>query len=164
MNRDQDVPSIHEHFETLTDPRVERTKRYPLINLIFIGICSVICGNETFTGMEVFGKARRKWLEQSLDLSEGIPSHDTFGDVFAALDPEQFQQCLLDWITVCIESQTGKSWRLMGRHCGGLTPTRRRNRPFTWSVPGPHRTTFPWGKPWWKKNPTRLRRFPNCWN
>ncbi len=50
----------------LTDPRVERTKRYPLINLIFIGICSVICGNETFTGMEVFGKARRKWLEQYL--------------------------------------------------------------------------------------------------
>lgn len=95
----QDVPSIHQHFEKLTDPRVERTKRYPLINLIFIGICSVICGNETFTGMEVFGKARRKWLEQYLDLSEGVPSHDTFGDVFAALNPEQFQECLLGWIS-----------------------------------------------------------------
>ena len=119
MKRDQDVPSIHEHFEHLTDPRVNRTRRYPLINLIFIGICSVICGNETFTGMEVFGKARRKWLEKYLDLSEGIPSHDTFGDVFAAIDPEQFQKCLLDWITNLHQVTNGQIVAIDGKTLRG---------------------------------------------
>src|SRR2546429_8935560 len=81
--------SLQEHFATLEDPRVERTKRHQLLAIITIALCAVICGADTWVDVEEFGHAKRAWLETFLDLPNGIPSHDTFGRVFARLDPEQ---------------------------------------------------------------------------
>ena len=78
--------SIHRHFKHLDDPRLDRRKKYPLINLIFIAFCAVLCGPEDWVSITRFGKARFNWLSQFIDLTNGIPSHDTFNQVFAILD------------------------------------------------------------------------------
>lgn len=84
-------------FAGLNDPRVERTKAHLLEDILFIGIAGVICGAETWNEMEDFGKAKYDWLKSFLKLPKGIPSHDTFNRVFSALDPEQFEQCFMEW-------------------------------------------------------------------
>jgi len=81
--------TLHEHFATLQDPRMERTKRHQRLSIITIAWCAVICGAATWVDVEEFGQAKRAWLETFLDLPNGIPSHDTVGRVFARLDPEQ---------------------------------------------------------------------------
>lgn len=90
--------TLHEHFATLQDPRIDRTKRHQLLAIITIALCAVICGGDTWVEVEEFGQAKHAWLETFLELPNGIPSHDTFGRVFARLDPEQFQACFLSWV------------------------------------------------------------------
>jgi predicted transposase YbfD/YdcC len=90
--------TLQEHFASLEDPRVERTKHHQLLAIITIALCAVICGADTWVDVEEFGKAKRAWFETFLDLPNGIPSHDTFGRVFARLDPERFQACFLSWV------------------------------------------------------------------
>ena len=91
--------SIHQHFGQLTDPRIDRTKKHPLINIIFIAFCAVLCGAEDWCSIEKFGNLRIKWFEQFLDLSSGIPSHDTLCRVFSLLDTKQFMMCFTNWVT-----------------------------------------------------------------
>ena len=89
--------SILEHFQDLEDPRIERSKRHQLLDIIAIAVCSVICGADSLVYVEMFGKSKEEWFGTFLDLPNGIPSHDTFGEVFSRLDPERFQQCFVEW-------------------------------------------------------------------
>ncbi len=91
-------PTLVEHFAALDDPRIDRTKLHPLLSIITISICAVISGAESWDDIEQFGEAKEEWLASFLDLPHGIPSHDTFNRVFAALDPIQFQQCFQSWM------------------------------------------------------------------
>ncbi len=91
-------PSIAEHFATLPDPRIGHAKRHQLLDILVISICAILCGADTWVEIEMWGRANRKWLESFLALPHGIPSHDTFGRVFARLDPKQFERCFLQWI------------------------------------------------------------------
>jgi predicted transposase YbfD/YdcC len=77
-------------FADLPDPRVERTRKHPLSDTLVITVCAVICGADTSEEVERFGQAKHGWLRRFLALPHGIPSHDTFNRVFAALDPEKF--------------------------------------------------------------------------
>ena len=86
--------SILEHFAELPDPRVERTRRHRLQDIVTIAICAVICGAEGWTDMELFGKAKESWFRTFLELPNGIPSHDTFGRVISALAPDAFERSL----------------------------------------------------------------------
>ena len=90
--------TIADHFTEIEDPRVERTRQHKLIDIITIAICAVICGAEGWTDIETYGLAKYSFLKQFLELPNGIPSHDTFSRFFARLNPQQFQQCFLNWI------------------------------------------------------------------
>jgi len=90
--------TIADHFSNIDDPRVERTKQHKLIDIITIAICAVICGADSWVAIETYGLAKYEWLQQFLDLPNGIPSHDTMLRVFARIEPQQFQDCFLDWI------------------------------------------------------------------
>lgn len=89
--------SLIEHFENLPDPRVNRTKDHDLIDVLVIAICTLLCAGEGFNDMEEFGKAKLDWFKTFLGLRNGIPSHDTFNRVFAALDPQKFLERFMAW-------------------------------------------------------------------
>ena len=86
-----------ECFKELKDPRVDRTKKHLLLDIIAIAICAVICGAEGWEEIEDFGKARQEWFSSFLELSNGIPSHDTFSRFFGALKPLVFQEYCMKW-------------------------------------------------------------------
>lgn len=90
--------SFQQHFQDLQDPRVERTRRHPLINVVFIAVCGVLSGANSFAGIHEFAIDRRSWFARYLDLTNGIPSEDTLGRVLARLDPAAFEKCLMSWI------------------------------------------------------------------
>ena len=94
--------SISEHFAALTDPRVDRCKVHPLVDIITIALCGVICGADDWVAIEAFGQEKAAWLRTFLALPGGIPSHDTFGRVFARLDPDEFRQCFLAWVRAVV--------------------------------------------------------------
>ncbi|HEX2908272.1 MAG TPA: transposase family protein, partial [Phototrophicaceae bacterium] len=75
-------------FEDMDDPRVVGRCTYPLVEVVLIGICAVLCGAETWTEVEEFGESKHAWLAQFLKLAQGIPSHDTFRRVFSLLPAE----------------------------------------------------------------------------
>ena len=89
--------SVLDHFADLDDPRVERTRRHKLVDIIAIAICAIICGADSWVHVEFFGRSKLEWFQTFLELPGGIPSHETFGEVFARLDPEQLQSCFMAW-------------------------------------------------------------------
>jgi predicted transposase YbfD/YdcC len=94
----QTKATIEEYFRDLDDPRVDRTKRHKLLDILVIAICAVISGADNWVDVAMFGNAKYEWFKAFLELPNGIPSHDTFNRVFNRLDPEQFSRCFGRWI------------------------------------------------------------------
>ena len=107
--------SIVEHFRTLEDPRIERTKKHLLLDILVIALCTLLTGGEGFQDMALFGKSKQAWLQTFLALPRGIPSHDTFGRVFARLNPQRFQQCFLSWTQAVAQLTQGALVSLDGK-------------------------------------------------
>jgi predicted transposase YbfD/YdcC len=89
--------SILAYFAKIRDPRLKRTRRHSLVDILVLSLCAVICGADSFCAIETFGRARKKWLRTFLDMRHGIPTHDTFGRVFAALDPQALAEAFRKW-------------------------------------------------------------------
>jgi predicted transposase YbfD/YdcC len=96
--KDNDLRDLESLFAQVEDPRMERTKRHRLRDIIILAICGVICGAEGWVEIEEFGKAKEAFFTDLLDLPNGIPSHDTFGRVFALIDPQQFEASFVQWV------------------------------------------------------------------
>ena len=105
---------IQDHFAELTDPR-RRKVTYPLINVVVIAVCAVICGADDFVAIAEFGEKKRHWFARFLDLSSGIPSHDRFNAILAAIKPAEFEKCLLSWITALHEITDGQVIAIDGK-------------------------------------------------
>ncbi len=99
---------IEEYFGEITDKRKAKGKRHKLIDIITIALCGVICGADDWVSISAYGEAKEKWLKQFLELPHGIPSHDTFGDVFAWINPEEFQKSFLKWVQAVVEIISGQ--------------------------------------------------------
>lgn len=85
-------------FVDLGDPRKERGHNHRLLDMVGLTLCGTIAGANSWADIERFARAHQDWFEEFLELPYGIPSHDTFGRVFARLDTEEFQQCLARWV------------------------------------------------------------------
>lgn len=92
------VKPVVECFEGLPDPRIDRTRRHKLVDILVIGLCGLLTGGEGFADMERFGRLRLDWLKTFLELPNGIPSHDTFNRVFSAINPHAFLECFSQWL------------------------------------------------------------------
>ncbi len=107
--------SIIAYFAELEDPRDTRNRKHPLINIITIAILGVIGGADTWVDIERYGQSKREWIATFLDLSNGIPSHDTFGRVFRWLDSTAFQAQFVAWTQQVCSLSKGAGVALDGK-------------------------------------------------
>ena len=103
-----------DHFSELTDPRRGKVT-HPLLSIVTIAVCAVICGADDFVAIAQFGRLKRKWMAKFVDLSNGIPSHDRFNQVLAAIRPAEFEKCLLSWISALHEISDGQIIAIDGK-------------------------------------------------
>lgn len=99
--------SLLKHLEGLPDPRMERTKRHQLLDIVTIAICAALSGCDEWTQVETFGRENLAWFKRFLALPHGIPSHDTFGRVFRRLEPKAFEEQFEAWTRAVSEALTG---------------------------------------------------------
>jgi hypothetical protein len=137
------------HFETLTDPR-RREPTYPLVNVVTMAICAVICGCDDFVAIAEWARVKKQGLAKFLGMSAGVPSHDRFNAIFKALKPAEFERCVLSWITALHEITDGQIIAIDGktlarRFAAAMTRPAAR-RLCTWSAPGPPRTRSAWAR------------------
>lgn len=95
------------HFKTLEDPRIDRTKRYPLIEIIFLIISATISGCEGWKSIRDFGLLKLDWLRQFLPYENGIPVDDTIARVMRKLNTKQFANCFKSWIRAVTKATDG---------------------------------------------------------
>lgn len=116
------------HFADLRDPRQLSKVIYPLDEMLLLSLLAVVAGAETFTAIAQFGKSKLALLRRFRPYANGTPDHDRLGEVFAALDPEQFQKCFVAWVETLtgvpadIIAIDGKTSRRSYQKKGGLDP------------------------------------------
>lgn len=112
-----------QHFASLSDPRIERSRQHLLIDIITIAILAVISGADGWVAIETYGQSKQEWLSTFLSLPNGIPSHDTLARVFARINkecrrgklpppnlrPQAFEQCFQNWISSIKRDNGGTS-------------------------------------------------------
>ena len=107
--------SIVDYFAAVVDPRVERTRHHPLASMLVLSLCAVLCGADSFVGIEAYGRAKLDWLKTFLNLPHGIPSHDTLGRVFAALNPDSLAEAFRTWVAAVAELSQGEVIAIDGK-------------------------------------------------
>ncbi|WP_420420780.1 transposase family protein [Simkania sp.] len=94
-----ETATLVEQFSMIEDPRIERSKKYPLVNILVFSFVSTLAGQESWYQMQMFCEETLEWFAEFLDISSGVPSHDTFRRVFSLINPEDFEACIIRWYT-----------------------------------------------------------------
>ena len=118
------APTIARHFAAVPDPRIDRTKKHALADILLVTLCAVVAGAESWDSVATFGRSKLDWLKKFVPLAHGIPSPDTFERVFARLNPRAFQACVVAWLTAVCEATGLKHVAIDGkavRAAGGST-------------------------------------------
>jgi len=110
----EDPKNLLNQLAKISDPRRRRVK-HPLVNILMIALCAMVAGCDDFVSMAMFGKAHREWFKKYLNLSGGIPSHDRINAVISAIAPEEFERCLVEWITAVQEITKGQVIAIDGK-------------------------------------------------
>jgi predicted transposase YbfD/YdcC len=97
-----DWPDAFVAFVDLHDPRLDRPLRHSLVELVVIAIAATVAGADSWLQIAQWGRTKESWLRTFLTLPHGIPAHDTFGRVFALLDPQQFACGYRDWMQTLV--------------------------------------------------------------
>jgi len=113
------VGKIYEHFEIVTDPRVNRGTNYSLVEMVFVTLCGAICDCNSWVDIATFGRAKLEWFRKFLPFEQGVPSHDTFTEVFARLDTIEFYAALESWANSIAHSLKGETVALDGKTLRG---------------------------------------------
>ena len=111
------------YFAELTDPRVERNREHLLEEILLIAIAAVLSGAESWNDIALYGEDKREWLKTFLTLPGGIPSHDTFNRVFAALDPDEMEKGFADWVSSIAKLTAGEVVAIDGKTLCGTRET-----------------------------------------
>jgi predicted transposase YbfD/YdcC len=110
-------------FENLTDPRMERTKRHSLLEIIILAVCGTLGNANGWADIERYGKTKLSFFRTFLELPNGIPSHDTFGRVFALLDPAGLMACIQQWLDALGAAVAGEVIAIDGKTLRGSFDT-----------------------------------------
>jgi hypothetical protein len=94
----QPIPPLIDFFKNIKDPRIERNKAYPLLEVIVITLLAVMAFAEGWEDIEKYGKAKEDWLKRFLPLQYGIPKHDVYRRVFIRVKPEAISSCFMEWV------------------------------------------------------------------
>jgi predicted transposase YbfD/YdcC len=123
----EQINSLEEHFSNVNDPRGPNVT-HQLFNIIAIAILGTICGADGWVEIEQFGYQKLNWLRQYLFIPKGIPSHDTFGRVFAQIDPEEFQNSFMKWVKALQQITQGQVIGIDGKQMRGSHDHRKGQR------------------------------------
>lgn len=157
------LTTIAAHFGAVPDPRIDRNKAHQLVDILTIAVCALLGGADSWVDIELFGNAKLAWFRTFLALPNGIPSHDTFGRVFARIDPRRFQDCFLAWVQDTVALSTNQVIAVDGKTVRG-SQNRINGR-------GPLHMVSAWatenhvilGNSMSRRSPTKSRPFPSCW-
>lgn len=110
---------VQRHFENVTDPRADRGFNHDLLEMVFMALTAAICGANGWADIERFAKAKLDWFRQYIELPHGVPSHDTFGRVFARLDTGEFLSAMHEWVDQFAGSLRGRGIAIDGKTLRG---------------------------------------------
>ena len=106
-------------FGSIEDPRSHINQLHNLVDILLIGIISVICGAETWKQMVEFANSKEEFLRKFLELPNGIPSDDTINRVFSSIDSSGFETCFIDWVNSISELSKGQVIAIGGKTLRG---------------------------------------------
>ena len=123
MPRDTTLELFTPFFETLTDPRVPRGRHHPLLTIVILALCGTLAGAEGWVEIARYGRVKIDFFRRFLDLPHGIPSHDTFGRVFARLQPDALLACVTRWLAALGWTAAGEVVAIDGKTLRGSFDT-----------------------------------------
>ena len=152
---------ILDYLNSIRDPRKDKNKKHKLIDMLVLTICGVICDADDWVKLEHFARCKEEWFKTFLELPNGIPSHDTFGRLFARLCPDEFRKCFLDWINGVAKLAKQEVIAIDGKTLRRVMTGAMEQPPFKWSAPGQAKTSWCWAK--WKRtaSPMKSGRSPS---
>lgn len=115
VDPDMAPEALLSYFAKVPDPRIARSRLHPLSSILVMSLCAVVCGAESFVGIEEFARGKEAWLKTFLELPNGIPSHDTIGRVLAALNPSALASAFREWVSAVAKLTNGEVVAIDGK-------------------------------------------------